>query len=533
MILCASPDPKELHKTISTLEYGAKAKCIVRGPHTPIKEKGAEDSSSAVILGSRIAAMDQFIYKLQMENKLREKERNEAQKELKKKEEEISALRAKVALVEGKGIDTMEEEINLKANQQVQKLKTELEKRIQECQKMADELIEMERRKMENLVLQYQQEVEMLRQRLREIESELCNSRVGGGSLDMDGSNFVRKLLDAYSEDPGMVKSMDLDKSYDLDAGKHDVAIYKAGNNETKSVLDFEGGKYSRGEEDYDVLAQSFSSKACLSTVFEEDEEEDSGDDKEKFLDEEVQKEVIEEKKVSSSILAAEPPLTLVASPKVSFLNQENLENFRDTALEKLLQSESLSEPESDKDTASSRRMRIQNIFTLCGNQRELSQHIRTPMPDRKRSENIDPMASPVSITEENSAANLFSEVKQLQKSLSKDILALDNPGNNQTPMGNKKTSALSSIEINSKENYNPIDEKSGDLDVYVKWEASMDNPGKFITTLKVVKDSTLADLRKLIEIHLGGDNQAFTFLVLGVCNSYFESFTQYTYILL
>ncbi|CAL5376207.1 unnamed protein product [Camellia sinensis] len=68
MILCASPDPKEMHKTISTLEYGAKAKCIVRGPHTPLKDKhGTEDSSSAVILGSRITAMDQFIFKLQME----------------------------------------------------------------------------------------------------------------------------------------------------------------------------------------------------------------------------------------------------------------------------------------------------------------------------------------------------------------------------------------------------------------------------------------------------------------------------------
>jgi len=52
MILCASPDPKEIHKTISTLEYGAKAKCIVRGPHTPNKDKiGTEDSSSAVIQG--------------------------------------------------------------------------------------------------------------------------------------------------------------------------------------------------------------------------------------------------------------------------------------------------------------------------------------------------------------------------------------------------------------------------------------------------------------------------------------------------
>ncbi|KAL2532582.1 P-loop containing nucleoside triphosphate hydrolase superfamily protein [Abeliophyllum distichum] len=102
MILCAIPSLKELHKTIATLEYGAKAKCIVRGPHTPIKEKGAEDSSLAVILGSRIEAMDQFIYMTQMESKLREKERNEAQKELKKKKEEISGLRTKLALVDGR-----------------------------------------------------------------------------------------------------------------------------------------------------------------------------------------------------------------------------------------------------------------------------------------------------------------------------------------------------------------------------------------------------------------------------------------------
>ncbi|KAK1574794.1 hypothetical protein Q3G72_000025 [Acer saccharum] len=81
MILCANPDPKEIHKMICTLEYGAKTKCIIRGLHPPIEDKtGTENSSSAVILGSRIAARDQFIYKLQMENKLREKECNEAQR---------------------------------------------------------------------------------------------------------------------------------------------------------------------------------------------------------------------------------------------------------------------------------------------------------------------------------------------------------------------------------------------------------------------------------------------------------------------
>ncbi|MFS8025173.1 putative protein S-acyltransferase [Helianthus anomalus] len=121
MILCASPDPKEMHKTISTMEYGAKAKYIVRGPHTPIK--GDDSSSSDVMLGSRIAAMDEFISKLQMENKIREKEKNEAHKQLQKKEEEITSLRAKLVEAGGK---KSEEEINVNVNDM---LKRELEKR--------------------------------------------------------------------------------------------------------------------------------------------------------------------------------------------------------------------------------------------------------------------------------------------------------------------------------------------------------------------------------------------------------------------
>ena len=44
-----------MRKTISTLEYGVKAKCIVHGPHTPIK--AGESSSSDVFLGSKIASM--------------------------------------------------------------------------------------------------------------------------------------------------------------------------------------------------------------------------------------------------------------------------------------------------------------------------------------------------------------------------------------------------------------------------------------------------------------------------------------------
>jgi kinesin family protein 3/17/kinesin family protein 11 len=110
MILCASPDPKELHKTVSTLEYGAKAKCIIRPAQasTPRDKMNSEDSST--ILNSRIVAMNQFIYMLQKENKQREKERNEAQTVLRLKEEELAQVRAKLRLIEGQDSAAKEKE---------------------------------------------------------------------------------------------------------------------------------------------------------------------------------------------------------------------------------------------------------------------------------------------------------------------------------------------------------------------------------------------------------------------------------------
>ncbi|KAL3828264.1 hypothetical protein ACJIZ3_017066 [Penstemon smallii] len=339
MILCSSPDPKELHKTIATLEYGAKAKCIVRGPHTPTKDKGAEDSSSsALILGSRIAALDQFICKLQIENKLKEKELNEAQKELKNKDEEVLVLRAKLAAVEGRG----NKDINSKV------LQNELESKIRECEKRANESIEIERRKMEGRFFQQQQEVEILRFRLEEIETELRLSKGGSSSVELEGNNFMKRLREACYEESDMVKSMDLDKSIDLETN---VVVHGITNNFG------EGNKLS-----------------FLTTVYEEEEEEEyeneEEEDKENLFDEEVQKEVIEEKKV------------IVTTPNASILTPKQLDYFKDT---------------SNLDAVvSSRELRIQNIFTLCGNYRELSQHNNSTPPPivegdlRKLSDSIE-----------------------------------------------------------------------------------------------------------------------------------------------
>ncbi|KAL8486671.1 hypothetical protein ACS0TY_023385 [Phlomoides rotata] len=441
MILCASPDPKELHKTIATLEYGAKAKCIVRGPHTPVKEKGIEDSSSAVILGSRIAALDQFIFKLQVENKVRERERNEAQKELLKKEEEVAALRGKLAVVESRG---SEEEISQKVNERTKIMKSELERKIQECQRMANELVEMERRKMEAKMFQQQQEVEMLRQRLEEIESELRLSRAGNSSVDMEGGSFMKRLMDACSDDSDMVKSMDLDKSLDMETN----VVCRADVNGTSTIS---GYHFLEGP-------FSYPNKACLTTVYEEEEYENEDEDNDQFDDDEV-KEVVEEKQ-------------MIVTPQVALLE------------------DAYNEPENTEESASSRQLRIQNIFTLCGNYRELSQNCTTPVPKTNT---------------EHPASGMIDDTPKLD--LGEHEL--------------DKVRGPDELAKNLEEDHNPLDDDdplvvSDGIEVYVKWEASKENPGKLISTLKVLKDSTLADLRKLIEIHLGGDQQAFTFLVLG-----------------
>lgn len=484
MILCASPDPRELHKTIATLEYGAKAKCIVRGQHTPIKDKGAEDSSSAVILGSRIAALDQFICKLQMENKTREKEQNQAQKELSKKEEEVSLLKARLALAERRGVEASEEEINSKVTERTQRLKSELERKIQECEKMANELVEIERRKMEEKIFQQQQEVEMLHQRLEEIECELRLSRAGSSSsVDMEGGSFMKKLMQVCSEDSDMVKSMDLDKSLDLET----KVIYNADINGATALSGYPFMN-SLGEGMY-----SFSNKRCLTTVYEE-EECDEDEDKNGQYDDEVQKEVIEEKQ-------------MIVTPDVAKRNQEKPPLIDTAELQGL---RLYDDSENTEDAASSRELRIQNIFTLCGNYRELSQHSYTPTPARKTSDNIDFTSDPSQTNAEDAASRMIN-----------DIVVSDMLDVGEADLGKLRGSGELAL-----------DENSNNIEVYVKWEASKENQGKFITTLKVSKDSTLADLRKLIEKHLGGDQQAFTFLALGVCPTgpFLHSFRDFTF---
>lgn len=407
MILCASPDPKEIYKTISTLEYGAKAKCIVRGPHTPIKDK--DDAS--IVLASRLAAMDQFITKLQTENKIKDKECEEAHKAIVKKEEEIAALWKKLKTMESKGIESVDEDfINMKVEERTKILKLELEKQIEECKKMTDRFVELERKRMEETISQQRQEVEMLRKRVREVEFELSLARGESVSKSLEGSKFAERIMTACAnEDPNMVMSMELDLE-----------------DEQQQSTDAENARAS-------AFASRYNDRVCLSTVFEEEAEETD------LSDEEVRKEVVEEKRVCSS-------------------NQESSLSY---------------EPKfGDQDSDSSRQMRIQNIFTLCGGYRELTQNL----------------------------------IPHSEQEILSTYSAVTKP-------------SMESTKLASKENNSPLSSVNADeVEVFVKWEASKENAGKFITTLKLKKNATLADARKLIEIQLAGDNNTpFAFLVLGV----------------
>ncbi|KAK8945321.1 Kinesin-5 [Platanthera guangdongensis] len=322
MILCASPDPKEMHKTIATLEYGAKAKCIVRVAHmpTPRDKLGIEDSSS--LLRSRIVVMNQFIYKLQMENKFKDKEFDKARSELLHKEEEILQLSSKLELMEGRGAAAKEEEF---------KLRTKLIK-------------------MEEKVQQQQKELDFLRKQVEGVES--ANKESPLHLENRDGGKFMKRLAEMCAGDQGMVKSMELD----MGDQQYIPDVKEIEEDKNHAEIQFNGSQPDSyhpnivEDSDFDVLR--FPEKVCLSTVFERDDE---GEDRES-MEEEVDKEVVDDAVGYNFSLSNHQP--------------QNLSN--------------------GKESESTRRTRIQNIFRLCGNHRELAQQVKISTPSKSKPEDAD-----------------------------------------------------------------------------------------------------------------------------------------------
>ncbi|XP_072964935.1 kinesin-like protein KIN-10A [Typha angustifolia] len=490
MILCASPDPKELHKTISTLEYGAKAKCIVRAAHMSTPREKTVSEESSVLLNSRIAAMNQFIYKLQMENKLKEKERDAAHKELVQKEKELAQLRANLKLIEGRGAAAKEEEINSKVVERTEVLRLEL-------------------MKMEEKMLQQQEELNMLKRRLQEVECEGGN--VGEASLpDLEGGRFMKRLSEMYTGDQGMVKSMELDMGdqpviQDVKEIKED--LHQPVNQWNRSL---QNSCALRREEEPDANLLRFPDKVSLSTVFEEDEE---GEDKESTEEDEVDKEVVEEN---------------IDHVRTRMTEGDDDAEFGRDANEKYV-GDGQGLMESPMDSVDARKTRIQNIFRLCGNYREVSRQVKVQTPSKQRFGNENMQPSPLAVDnkympEIGLSDNLLCDVRVTESPDSALLVPLaslhltdDKKLEEAEPL--KRHISFEEPEEDLKETSKSDGvETDGLIDVYVKWEASKEFPGNLIKKLKLLKNSSLSDLRKLIETHFKEDNnkQPFTFLLLG-----------------
>ena len=114
MILCASNDPKDIQKTISTLEYGAKAKGIVKLPKSHLKEK--INTTDQVVLETRIKVMNALIAKLQADNRLKDECRDEIAKELNGKTQQLENLKTSATHVDGEKRQFREEMLKIDEN---------------------------------------------------------------------------------------------------------------------------------------------------------------------------------------------------------------------------------------------------------------------------------------------------------------------------------------------------------------------------------------------------------------------------------
>lgn len=369
MILCASPDPRETHKTISTFEYGAKAKCIVRAAHpaTP-KPSSQTNAESVTLLASQIALMNQHICELQRDKRTLLKERDQALKSLSLKDDELAVARFEV-------------------------------------------------KRMEEKVTRQDNEIESLKNRLRELE---CGGR------EVGGFGYVASQLAEVAGDQSMVKSMELDYGdqvsnsiiLDVKEVKEDMTVPSWTRNLLPTIEE-------EATEDHDQV--------ILSTIFEAEESE------------EVEKGVVEEERKNETVTV--------------------------------------------QCTEADRQTRIENIFRLCGNYRELA----------KKDDNKGQIQT---YGDENAEPSPFSAKSQLVAALAG------------SPIKVKPVTPLCQREVRGGEM-----EEEGGLDVFVKWEVSKESSGSMITKLTVPKDSTLGRLRSVLEAHFNemNNNQDFVFLLLRV----------------
>nr|AMS24258.1 kinesin OrphII protein [Marsilea vestita] len=542
MILCASPDPKDIHKTIGTLEYGSKAKCIVRLPASPVKEKAtAAEKAEASVLEARIKAMDAYISRLEAENQLKDKEKQETMKELLKKEEDLTVLK--------KELERMEREAK-------EEVRSEMESRIKHCQRIAEEFIEMGKKKLEEKVQEQQREIETMQSRMEELEREV--------------EQFLKSV-------PASVQAVTMNSQHAFVTNQNSTGTAQtlgvaAANPEASRPQIHDSPDHeicNQPSQDKKILhpvtsaSQDISSSATI-------EELESVLEREDTYDPDGWMPAIPEEPEEDDMMTDEEELfsTIGENPENKCVHAKSADG---------------DQPASQM-SAASRRSRIENIFLLCGNHRELSGNTKpreyteiasetmqqrenniadyvstAPQiqkdpyePDCDDSMNSIRKGAPEIVNAGYETSNLVTQAKQelvepapcaanVSSAMSRSPLDLilfkskQALSENIPPCGvvgskSPNTQVIKSPLLRFDENTPIACDASVDMDiestavrvesdkleVYVKWETSKESSGKLINAIRIKRNSTLADLRKELEKQMPESNHDFSFLMLG-----------------
>ncbi|MCO5575275.1 hypothetical protein L7F22_029075 [Adiantum nelumboides] len=595
MILCASPDPKDMYKTIGTLEYGCKAKCIISLPASPAKEKiNGVDRVEPSILEARVQAMDVHISKLEAENQSKEKEKEEIYKELKQKEQDLA---------------TLQQALEAKEKCCSDELRVEMESRIKECQRVAEEFVAMEKKKLEEKVAEQQREIDCMRSRMKEIEREVelfltsvpTFSQVLSRSKSSEEGDVVDKVRECinmaneenkYSHVGFSALLSNTSRVQESTEAKDKAgALARPHDNGTQQSSEINSNSVSNdcttnSSEDIYANGQAFYEQNGWLPIIPEEESEGE----EEMMAEggeihELPLATMENGLYSSGVTDNEASHHQInmdmddSHQEVNFITRPS-DNpvgvpMQNTPLGYTMTAISSRESEEAPVSAASRRSRIENIFLLCGNHRELAAATNIQKPSLYESfcnathcseqASVDDHQQIVSettntgeracVTHAESAPRIVMTSPSTPRKTSAKKLAKGSdsspprfPANschpfseNTPPHGIMSTysspsSALSTSQYSKSPampnllNTTPAASNVSDdatnsstthpnpdfYDVYVKWETSKESTGKLINILKLNKNTTLAELRVELENQQTDLTNDFTFLMLG-----------------
>ncbi|KAI5082177.1 hypothetical protein GOP47_0001920 [Adiantum capillus-veneris] len=608
MILCASPDPKDIYKTIGTLEYGCKAKCIVSLPASPAKDKiNGVDRVYPSILEARVQAMDVHISKLEAENQSKEKEKEEIYKELKQKEQDLAALQQ---VLEAK------KKCSMCCNDE---LGVEMEGRIKECQRVAEEFVAMEKKKLEEKVADQQREIDCMRSRMKEIEREvelfltsvptfsqvLSKLKSDDGDIVCKVRGVLERINMANKESQNnqvgcsalQINSLTVHGSCEsTEANGKAGAFAMPRDNDMQEASNIDNTSTSKDgitcNEDIYANGQAFyEQNGWLPIIPEEESEEEMMADGEEiqelplekageFVLQTMENGVYSTRVIDNNASQHQVNMDMEEGRLEGDVNNRPSDNSVGVPMQTTPSSYRRAanirkEPEGGHApvSAASRRSRIENIFLLCGNHRELaavtniqghsyeSHCSATHVSDQASCVNhqlvsqsadtgeqacvalaasapVTVMTSPITPKKasakksakgsDNSPARFLSVKSRhpfsentpphgMMLSYSSPSSALSTPQYSKSPaMPSVVDSAASASNVDDEKNSSAALTNSDFCDVYVKWETSKESSGKVITILKLNRNTTLADLRKELENQQAELTNDFTFLMLG-----------------